>query len=173
MEYTFQKHKLSEAERMWLFEVLHSIPFDPKVAKVKLLGKLPDDFDPNRIDSRLYEGGHITPIRLWHIDSENALLEAIDRVIQTIREMIIEAPGIESVSSAAISTRTGLDEKIVGRALHELGQLGHFYSSATGGSDSDGVNSIQLTDETAYDDYLRYKGLDDLLERFYATRKPN
>ncbi len=172
MEYTFQKHKLSESERMWLLEVLHSTPFDPKIAKVKLFGKLPEEFDPHQIDNRLYAGGHIIPIGLWHLDQENVLLKAIDQVIRTIREMIIEAPGIETIKSATIAARTGLDEKTVGHALHELGQLGHFFSGSTGGSDADGISSIELTDEIAYDDYLRYSGLNNLLERVYVAHKP-
>ena len=172
MEYTFQKHRLSEAERTWFLEVSSSSPFDPKIAKVKLFGKLPGDFDPNRIDGRLYANGRLTPIGLWHVDPGNTLLKEMDRVIQTIREMILEAPGIESVEVAKVAVRAGLDEQKVGRALYEIGQLGHFFSSAGGPSNANVHTLIQLMDATAYDEYLRYKELDDLLERVYIARKP-
>ena len=170
MDYTFQKHMLSEAERTWLLEVLHSTSFDPKVAKVKLFGKLPPDFDQNSIDGRLYSNGHLTPIGLWHLDPNNALLTAMDQVIQTIRAMIVEKPGIESIEVPAVAARAGIDQQMVGRALYEFSQLGHFFSSASRHPNSTSYMSIQLADETAYDEYLRYKDLDDLLERAYIAR---
>ena len=176
MEYTFKNHRLSEAEKMWLIEVSRSSPFDPRIAKVKLYGKLPGDFDPNRIDSRLYANGRLTPIGLWHVDPGNTFLKEMDQVIQAIREMILEAPGIESVAATNVAVRAGLDEQKVGRAFYEIGQLGHFFSrgiSSIRPFIEDVYASIQLEDATAYDEYLRYDGLDDLLERVYIARKPS
>ena len=40
-EYSFKHHQLSEAKKIWLKEVADTNPFDPRVAKVKLLDKLP------------------------------------------------------------------------------------------------------------------------------------
>jgi hypothetical protein len=172
MEYTFQKHMLTEAERTWLLEALHSTPFDPKVAKVKLLGKLPADFNPNSIDSRLYLNGRITLIGLWHVDPENVLFQAIDGVIKTIRAMIIELPGREFIYSSEVAKSVGLEEKTVERAFYELGQLGHFFSGALSSSDYNSFYRLELKDEIAYDEYLRYKDMDDLLERVYIATKP-
>jgi hypothetical protein len=86
--------------------------------------------------------------------------------------MIIAQPGISQIEAKEIASRCGLDRTIVDEALQGLGKLGRFYSGASI-SDEHGYVLIQLMDESVYDEYLRYKGLENLLERFYIQNKPN
>lgn len=170
MDYSFKKHQLSDAEKLWLQEVVKSTPFDPKRAKAKLFGKIPEDFDPDKIDRRFYVFGKITLIGRWHVDRDSPLFQAVDMVTSTIRAAILESPGVESFTAKDIAQQTGLDEKLVSRALYEVSQLGSFFSSASGAGFPDAYASINLSGDRAYDDYLRYKGLDELLERVYVER---
>lgn len=171
MEFSFKRHKLSDAERFWLLEVAKSGNIDPKVVKVKLLGKLPVDFDPNKIDRRLYANGRLTAIGLWHVNPQHPIFRAMDQVISAIRERIIENPGIEQFTAIDVAAAIKIEEHLAARALYQIGQLGGFYSSASGtAANGDMFSSISLSSETAYDEYLKYKGLDDLLERVYVIK---
>ena len=62
--YSFKSHKLSEPERRWLKEAASSQPFDPRLARVKLVGILPRGFDSQTIDKKLLIDGQITPLGL-------------------------------------------------------------------------------------------------------------
>jgi hypothetical protein len=165
-EYIFQKHSLSEQEKLWLIEIHRSKIEDQKVIKARLFGRLSSDFDPKRIDHRIYINGKITLIGLWYIDSSSPVFDAVDLVIRTIRNMILEQQGIEFIEVATIAIQAHLDEQVVSKALSEMSKLGRFFSAASGNSDT--FMSIQLTDANAYDEYLRYKSLNDLLEQFYV-----
>ncbi len=174
MEYSFKNHPLSDAEKLWLQEVAKQNHFDPKVAKVRLLGKLPPDFNPHKIDRRLYANGRLTAIGLWYVDSQHPIFHAMDQVISYIRKRIIEAAGIEQFTAKDIADATKIDENLVARALYEIGQLGSlsFYSTASGTS-GDMFTSISLISEYAYDEYLDYKGIDHLLEKVYVAQNPS
>lgn len=174
MDYSFKKHQLSDAEKLWLQEAARSSPFDPKRAKVKLFGNIPEDFDPDKIDRRFYiSGGKITLIARRHVDRDSALFGAVDKVISNIKAAILANPGVESFTAKDIAQQTGLDEKLVSRAMYEISQLGSFFSSASGAGIPDAYASFKLSGDRAYDDYLRYKNLDELLERVYVERAPS
>src|SRR6266540_6234885 len=118
--YSYQQHQLSDAEKLWLGEVNKAtLKFDRRIAKVKLLGKIPDDFEPDNIDQRLCltREGKLTPIGLWHVDRSNPLFGAVDSVINTIRRQIIKKPGITNeVDAQQLSALTGLDQTLVERS---------------------------------------------------------
>lgn len=169
---SFKKHQLSKAEKLWLQEAALPTPFDPKRAKVKLFGQIPEDFNPDTIDRRLYGSGKLTLIGRWHVTPDSPLFGAVDKVIMGVRESILTNPGVESFTATDIAQERDLDEGLVAKALHEMNQLGAFFSSASGPADSDAFTNISLTGDRAYDEYLQYKGLDALLERVYVERDP-
>jgi hypothetical protein len=171
-DHTFKKHLISEPERLWLNEIVNAEHFDARVAKVNLLGKLPKDFDPKKIDERLSAEGKLTPIGLWHIDRAAPLFATLDKIIRAIRGRIVESPGVGQFTAAEIAKWTELSEDQIEVGLFALGLLGSFYSAATGSEKPNRLTSIGLTGDTAYDEYLRYESVDDLLEGVYISRKP-
>jgi nucleoside 2-deoxyribosyltransferase len=62
---------------------------------------------------------------------------------------------------------------LIARALRQLPALGRFISGGQGSPDGQGYSTINLQGDSSYDDYLRYKGLDDLLERMYVAHDPS
>jgi nucleoside 2-deoxyribosyltransferase len=172
MNYSFKDHRLSDAEKLWLQEAARSTPFDVRRAKVKLFGTLPENFSPDAIDQRLYQYGKITLIGRWHVDRDSPLFGTIDRVISAIRTSILANPGIESLTAKDIAQQIELEEKIVEKALYDMGILGSFYSNGAQTMGADAIVKIQLSGHNAYDEYLRYKNLDDLLERTYIEHDP-
>ena len=173
MNYSYKLHQLSDAEKLWLHEAGRSTPFNPKIAKVNLFGKIPADFNPTAIDPRLYTYGKLTLIGRWYIEPKSSLFGAVDKVILAIRESILANPEVESFTAKDIAHQTDLDEGLVTRSLHEISQIGHFFSSASGPVNSETITNIQLTGENSFDEYLRYKSLDELLERVYVERDPS
>lgn len=166
-ECSFKKHKLTDPERRWLEEVVAADQFDPRVAKVKLFGVLPDDFDHQKIDERIISKGQLTPLGLWYIRPDHALFKEMDKVATSVREMILEEPGISRVQCKDIASKCGLSTKSVSRAILKLMRLGNFHSGYSP-SAPDEVASFDLREVSVYDEYLRYKGIDLLLERFYV-----
>lgn len=55
-----------------------------------LKGKIPDDFRPDQIDSRLYWRNRIMSIGLGPIDSRHPDLQIIDSIIRAIRNRILK-----------------------------------------------------------------------------------
>jgi Swt1-like HEPN len=169
--YTFMQHPLTPSDRLWLTELARSPGLSPKFAKVKLYGQLPPEFSPDHIDPRLYFAGRLTPIGLWHVDQYNLLFHSMDQTILDIQRRIRADPTLSAVTAAEIAQQTKLTEESVGAALYAIGNLGHFFTQAQGvGGNAAAHSSIQLTDDTAYDEYLRYTELDELLERVYVQR---
>lgn len=169
--YTFMQHPLTPPERLWLTELARSPGLSAKFAKVKLYGQLPLDFSPDQIDPRLYFASRPTPIGLWHVDQNNSLFYAMDQAILDIQRRIRADPTLTTVTAAEIAQQTKLTEEAVGEALFAIGSLGRFFTQAQGVAGNPGAHSsFQLTDDSAYDEYLRYTELDELLERAYVLR---
>ena len=165
------QHPLTASQRLWLAVLARSPGLSLKFAKVKLHGELPRDFSPDQIDSRLYFAGRPTPIGLWLVDQDNSLFHAMDRTVLDVQRRIRADPTLTTVTAAEIAEQTQLTEQAIGEALYALGHLGHFFSQATGmGGNPTSHSSIELTDDTAYDEYLRYTELAELLERVYIQR---
>lgn len=170
-KHTFKVHPVSSTERFWLEEAAKP-DFNVQDAKVRLRRVLPRDFFPEQIDGRLYAGGRITPVGLWHLNPEHPRLTAIDKTIRAIKEDIEAERSPRVVAAQAIAQKTRLPIMEVARAFHSLGEIGHYFhtakGSAAGGPDS--YDQIDLTDQNSYDNYLHYEDLEDLLERFYLWR---
>lgn len=161
---------MADDEKLWLIEVVNNVPFDPRVAKVKLKDKLPKGFQPSSIDSRLLSGNSITIIGLWHVHPESETFSYIDKVIRAIREKILSLPGISRVTSDDIAKATNLDTETVEITFYNLGAIGNFFSGATGTSEQNRYSFLELSGDNSYDAYLYYEGIDELLERYYLER---
>ena len=87
-------------------------------------------------------------------------------MITHIRDLILDSPGIENVDAETLVSHLSVSAEDVSIVFEMLGQLGQFYSSKSTEPDSSMIVSIGLQGDYAYDDYLSYKGVDGLLERF-------
>ena len=171
MKYNYQSLTISKSQRLWLLEIFKGNNSRRKI-RAKLWKQIEPDFDPNSIDQSLFWGSTLSLIGIWYIDSKSALFGQVDKLIKTIKEQIINNPDLESISSEELSKFTAIPQEDVELALHYMCQLGHFFSSASGKSDKPGYTKLDFSDEKAFDDYLRYRSLDELLEeRFNSAHK--
>ncbi|HTT97803.1 MAG TPA: nucleotide-binding protein [Rhizomicrobium sp.] len=170
LRFKFQEQELLPAERLWLKEAMKP-GFSARAAKAKLHGRLPPDFSPDRIDPRLYALDHITPLGLWHLDPYHPLLDAIHRTISEIKSRILDDHNLASLTAEEIAETTRLSPEEVGSALRMLGDMGHFYSSAVFlPNDREHIGSITFSDDNSFDGYLKYSGIEELLEDLYLRR---
>lgn len=173
IEYTFQKAQLNEDERLWLSEVHQSQEFDVKKTKVKLYGKIPNNFDVRKINQRLYQYNHLTLVGIWLIEPESKIFEKVALVITQIKKLILSSPGIDKVSAIDLAKVIGLQEEDVEEALRLMCDLGNFNGGASYSSNGRGFSSITFpTGDDGYDVYLSYDNLNDLMEQYYAWKPP-
>jgi len=173
-DHSFKRHPLTADQRLWLAEVAKAGPvFSPRATRIALQGRISPGFSPDSIDPRLYSSRRLTPVGLWHVNSQDPKFLAIDRTIRAIRDRIIQKPDLKSIAAAEIVADTKLTETQVAEALFAVGEIGlRFFSKATGiAGNPVAYSSLDLPDEDSADDeYLNYTNIDDLLERFYRLR---
>ena len=176
MEYTYKKYQLSDVEKIWLNEMYKQnfIPINKKSLKVHLWNKFPENFDPKDIDRRFTNGRRLTLLGLWYIDSNNKMFGYVSEIILLIRKIIIEYPAIKEIKAIDIFNRTNIPFRDTEIAFELIYDLGGFFSSATHSNEKSGFNRVSFSDnDDAYDEFLKFTCLDDLLENYFIKNAPS
>lgn len=172
MKHTFKAHKLSKAERLWLAEASVSSYPDSRRLKVKLLGRIPANFDEEKIDRRIWLNGELTLVGRWLLRPDDPMFAELGKLIVTIREKIIGDPNIDIITAEEIFKWTNLPSERVQHLMWQLAQVGGFYSGGAGAPNSEKAYiSFSLTGSKGFDEYLHYTGLLDVMERYYLTHQ--
>lgn len=172
----FPKIELNDSDRLWLSEI-HSLfniqeEISSRLLKVKLLNKLAVDFDPTKIDRRLLRNQtDITLLGILYVDPKTDFVQKCESFINAVRDMLIEDPDTTDIDAEHITIATDIPSDEIKRILEKLGDLGHFWSSL--GTSSDGAVSFGVDDDIVFDNYLKFNGLTDLLERFFIKYSPS
>lgn len=95
--YSFKNHPLSEAQRIWLKEAAASANFDPRIARVKLLERLPKEFNPDQLDVRLYVNGKVTLIERSYRARDPSKQFVLQSTINGIGNAEVKAPELISL----------------------------------------------------------------------------
>jgi hypothetical protein len=164
---------LSSAQLIWMREVYNKLGIeepDRRKLKAALWTKLPRDFDPNSIDSRLLKHGiELTLLGTWVIDPEAKWLEVTDKIIFAIRDMLLKNPTKTGVTSEELVELTGMSKDDVEISLNFVTDLGSFWSSAHG-NHKGGNSSISFNGLKYFDEYLCYDGIIPTVEKFYKEK---
>src|SRR5436190_24055191 len=93
----FPRVKLSRYDKLWLEAVFSkSNEFKRPTFRTlfaSLYGKLPVDFDPYGIDTRiLREGNQLTLLGIWRVDPRNRVFEQTDRLLRWLRNQFLKTP---------------------------------------------------------------------------------
>jgi hypothetical protein len=170
MEYKFKQIKLSKAEKLWLTEILKLdfTKFDVRYLRVKLWKKLPEDFDPDKIDRSLVFGNNLTLIGLWHVDPGNALFTHIPKIVEIIKDLILKNPAIKEIKANEIAVLASITERDAEIALRLLFDLGDFFGSSSGPSTDYGCKQVGFPQgDHAYDKFLKFKNLEQEMEQYF------
>lgn len=170
MTYEFQKHKFAEGELIWLHEVKVGEPYDARLTKAKLYGKIPKEFQPERIDRRFFDQKRLTALGIRVVFPDDPILETIDAIIVSIKDFILSNPGVDGIYISDIAKMVGKGEPEARRAMALLVDLGQFFSGSSEGADGR-REYVWLTGDHGYDEFLQYESLDSLLERQYDRQR--
>lgn len=90
----FKKKKLKDEEKLWLSELYQAFKKNESIdyhkIKRKIWKKLPDLFDPFKLDQNLAQPNSITPFGIAYIDPEYDIFNKIDKILFNLKEIIIE-----------------------------------------------------------------------------------
>jgi hypothetical protein len=175
--YDFPRLPLLPEERVWLEAVYDRLKAGRKVETdemlVELWGKIPEDFEYKAIDRRLMNFGvELTLLGILHIDPSTEFASETDQVIRFIKELIKKEPGIQEVTAEQVSEGLTLPEERVAIVLGLVKDLGRFWNGASGYGGRSGYSSITIKEEHVKREYLSYKGIEHLLQKFYKDREP-
>lgn len=139
---------------------------NPTEMLVELWSDLPEDFDYNRIDRRLMRFGvDLTLLGILHVDAATDLVEKTDQVIRFTRELIRKQPSIEAITSEQISEELTIPEQDVALIFGLISHLGDFWNGGAGHGNRPGYYSVTIREEKVKREYLKYRSLDQLLEK--------
>lgn len=165
---------LTDYERVYLNEIYfrflkekdHNIK--PYAFTASLWKEIPNDFEPEKIDSNLLKGGvMITPLGIYHIDPNSAILRYIDSVLGIIKELIHKFEGLTEVPSKEIKSRipdiSPVNLRLTLQQIHRMG------SFTTGYSSNFDEITLKIDSDLCYKNILAYKSLED----FYKEKIHN
>lgn len=176
MDYTFKKYKLSDVEKIWLGELYNYnfTPINVKSLKVELWDQLPKNFDPKSINRRFTIDNRLTLLGIWYFDQNNKMFEYVSRVITSLRYSIIGYPAIKGISAIDISNKTDITVRDIEIAIELIYDFGGFFSGAAYSDEKSGLKSVSFGDGyDAYDRFLNYECIDDLLESHFVQNTPS
>lgn len=168
----FKNLELSTADRLWLTEINKELNPDIKKIKARLWGKLPRDFDQKSIDQRLHRGNRLTLLGIWYLDPQNPIFDCVTRVIQRIRQKILDTGDVQEVGASDLGQELGIETRLVAESFCFMSDVGSFWSSASGNDKERGFSLINLSGDNAYDDYLSFENVEELLENFFLRYQP-
>jgi hypothetical protein len=168
---SFKRIALDAAERLWLTEVYKEgiRKINRASLKVRLRDQLPRGFSPKSLeDKNLIYGEHISLLGIWHAAPQNPYVEAADKIIRCLRDILLEQRPTNTVSAHEIALRTRIEEPVVEIALTLIGDIGGFWGSGGMRPDSLGHTSVGLSQgDEALDKLIYFEGIEHELEEFY------
>ena len=111
--------KLSKHDKLWLEELYKVINDNKRPSyrslRARLYKSLPPEYNPENIDKRLaqYKGEEITLEGVNRIDPKLDVINKANKIIEGIKELLINNPEQEEVSVPEISKITKLSDKEV------------------------------------------------------------
>jgi predicted nucleotide-binding protein len=160
---------LTEPQKLWLEAICSKLrndePVSARALKVELRDKLPRDFNPSDIDSRLLRHeDRITLLGIGLLDPASTLVKNADTVILSIHELLLSNHEIKTVGVDYVSNKTKLPEVEVAIIFKKLADIGVFHNSGTNyGHGVDGWLTINI-DERTFDAYLKYESIEQILK---------
>ncbi|MCA1568572.1 MAG: TIR domain-containing protein [Acidobacteria bacterium] len=169
------KIQLTEPQKLWLGTICSKLrngqPVTVRGLKVELRDRLPRDFNPSEIDSRLLKHeDKITLLGIGLCDPSSESVKHADMVILSVRNLLASNYEIRSVAVNYVSEDTRLPREEVACAFKDLSEFGIFHDSGTTyGQGVDGWATINI-DDKAFDGFLKYESVGQILDSIVVGR---
>jgi len=170
-----EKIKLTPAQEVWLQSLATKFEEGktPSVRsmRVELSGRVPFEFDPYKIDTRLTrDAKEITLLGIWHVDMKNRWLELTNTVIGRIRQDLMKDPERTRFGAEELSAALGLSKTDVAKAFGLLFQLR--YCGGLSGVGGLGDVTLGIDGEREFERYMRYVDMETALHQFQKETEP-
>lgn len=169
-EYEFQKLTLTESEKAWLRAIRDDKESSERELRLKLLGKLSDEFNPDNLPRCLiYEHRMISLIAYWHLDETDPVFDEVDAVVKAIWDCLQKNPSIEQITAENISQSTEMPVGVVQNAMGHINHLRNFSHGGRRSADGFGYESLSISDGfQGISCYNNYVHIFDEMESLYA-----
>lgn len=162
--------KITEYELLWLaaiYEILKNGK-KPNIREIRvaLNDHLPHDFHPSSIDSTLLwsDGERITLLGIMAVEGNKSIMEKTDKVILSIKEMILEQPTIEKISLDKVEKRSGISIIEVRIILDLINNYSRsFYRDSGSEAGSTGTSFVTIQENHIFYQYMRFTSIEPLI----------
>lgn len=161
---------LTNPERYWLEQVYdwnkQGKRFSFEHVRVKLEGRIPNDFTYQEIDIRLLEhnGCSITVLGILALDPASSIMQEINLTAKAIRELIIEDADRRDIAISDIASITGLTTLHTSFLIHLLSLVGHFNNGGSFEQDVTVYKSLRVGgSEKLFNNYVAFPGIEKLI----------
>ena len=138
-----------------------------------LHGKLPRDFDPDRIDRRFYHDHAVTLMAFRLLKPDHELLKNVEKVALAVQAEILRSPGIDQLTIDELSELTGLGRHETDAAIKALGAIGPFFTGVSDGNSYRMPRTCFINGDRGYDAPLAFTTLDDAMAKAYRIQSLN
>jgi len=164
---------LNESERLWLTELYQFTKtgriFTYRELWAKLAKKLPRDFKPSAVDERFIssDGEKIRILGVVALEGNFGIIDQINKVVNSIRELVLENEAIQNIKVEEIATICGLAAKDVSFSLELARYYVNLYNRSSYEERSTELISIDVSgSEAIFYNYLHFEGIE-----FYLTKQ--
>ncbi len=126
---------LTQPQVIWLESLYDSIKKGEELSerelRIKLKGKIPNDFKPTSIRGAFLRGSRITLLGIGLIVPDDEIIKNTNIVLKAVREVLEKRPKTEEITVSGIAKLTNLNEQTVANIFEDLSFLGIFHSAGT------------------------------------------
>ncbi|MGA3243622.1 MAG: toll/interleukin-1 receptor domain-containing protein [Bacteroidota bacterium] len=177
MKYRLPQLKIDAAQRIWL-QALYEIfrkqeTRTVRELKAELLGKIPVDFDPGKIDWRLAPGGrNLTILGLAHVNPDDDNIQFLDDLLRAIQNYVRKHPNVDKISLSAFPTQNVMGDQEKYRILELVRDFVSPTWHVLVGKDQEQnlVYEINLGGEPGFDFFYQYDGLENFIKKKLEPR---
>ncbi|KKK84103.1 hypothetical protein LCGC14_2786710, partial [marine sediment metagenome] len=165
--------EITDEQNLWLENCyLYLGQNNPRIVrelKAKLYPKISASFNPNTIDSRLLLGGAaITLLGILHVDPNPDWLQRINRLLKTIKNMILQDPTLEKIDVEQLVQKVSMDRQQILKHMNLVSHYGPFWDGHS--LDQNGLKSLSINSDAVYDAYLKFESIEDLIDEKFVQK---
>jgi hypothetical protein len=171
------KIKLNVSEKLWL-QYLYAKTLKNEIVTYKeirtaLYKELAPDFHPKQINRLLVDqnGERITLLGILAINSDSDLIHKTNKVINCIRDVLINDFNKQTITSQEISIKIDVKQNEVELILSLLSTYGRFCQGASLREKNIGYTSIDVNSVEVFDQYLYFNSIEELISNYYLKEK--
>lgn len=162
-------YKINKFERLWLESVYEIIKTNKRPSNreitTKLYNQIPPNFHPVNMNRDIIsaDGERITLLGVVAVEKNYKVLEKVNRIINTIRDILLKDSSVKDIHSKDIAEKANIEDNEVQILLNFIFEYRGFYQSAgMGGAGTYGIVNFHIEDTYFYR-YISFESIEKLI----------